>query len=119
MPARRGADVGRSPLASATCASCLCSALPSVPADEDAEDSEGEEGGGGRGGHSRFTVNGRPSTRREVQGLARSLGIHLDNLCSFLPQVGGKPPGSCRETAGKLRLRGALRAAADAACLVA
>lgn len=38
------------------------------------------------GNKSFFTVDGRPSSKKAVVELARSLSIQIDNLCQFLPQ---------------------------------
>ncbi|KAI9226884.1 MAG: P-loop containing nucleoside triphosphate hydrolase protein [Piptocephalis tieghemiana] len=37
-------------------------------------------------GLSTWQINGQPSTLRKVVGLTKKLGIHVDNLCQFLPQ---------------------------------
>lgn len=38
------------------------------------------------GNKSHFLINGKPSNKKQVQELARSFSIQIDNLCQFLPQ---------------------------------
>ena len=38
------------------------------------------------GNKSLYTLNGKPSNKKQVQEVARSFSIQIDNLCQFLPQ---------------------------------
>ncbi|KXZ47043.1 hypothetical protein GPECTOR_38g280 [Gonium pectorale] len=54
--------------------------------DDDDGDGEDDAGDGGERVHTVWRVDGREVPQKRVVELARSLGIHFDNLCQFLPQ---------------------------------
>jgi hypothetical protein len=55
----------------------------------DDDDDEGGRGGGGgsRTCHTTWQIGGQAATEARIKELSRSMGIHFDNLCQFLPQV--------------------------------